>query len=129
VIELDERARKLIGEPNLAHLATLMADGSPHVTPVWVDLEGDKVLVNTASGRVKDRNMRRDPRVALSLVSVSDPYERVSIRGRVVDIRNGEEADRHIDELAKKYMGVDVYPNRRPDEQRLIVEIEPESIY
>jgi PPOX class probable F420-dependent enzyme len=129
VIELDERARKLIGEPNLAHLATLMADGSPHVTPVWVDLEGDKVLVNTASGRVKDRNMRRDPRVALSLVSVSDPYERVSIRGRVVDIRNGEEADRHIDELAKKYMGVDVYPNHRPDEQRLIVEIEPESIY
>jgi PPOX class probable F420-dependent enzyme len=129
VIELDERARKLIGEPNLAHLATLMADGSPHVTPVWVDLEGDKVLVNTARGRVKDRNMRRDPRVALSLVSVSDPYERVSIRGRVVDIRNGEEADRHIDELAKKYMGVDVYPNHRPDEQRLIVEIEPESIY
>jgi PPOX class probable F420-dependent enzyme len=129
VIELDERARKLIGEPNLAHLATLMADGSPHVTPVWVDLEGDKVLVNTASGRVKDRNMRRDPRVALSLVSVSDPYERVSIRGRVVDIRNGEEADRHIDKLAKKYMGVDVYPNHRPDEQRLIVEIEPESIY
>jgi PPOX class probable F420-dependent enzyme len=119
VIELDERARKLIGEPNLAHLATLMADGSPHVT----------LLVNTASGRVKDRNMRRDPRVALSLVSVSDPYERVSIRGRVVDIRNGEEADRHIDELAKKYMGVDVYPNHRPDEQRLIVEIEPESIY
>jgi PPOX class probable F420-dependent enzyme len=129
VIELDERARKLIGGPNLAHLATLMADGSPHVTPVWVDLEGDKVLVNTARGRVKDRNMRRDPRVALSLVSVSDPYERVSIRGRVVDIRNGEEADRHIDELAKKYMGVDVYPNHRPDEQRLIVEIEPESIY
>jgi PPOX class probable F420-dependent enzyme len=129
VIELSERAKKLIKEPNLAHLATLMPDGSPQVTPVWVDLEDGRVVVNTASGRVKERNMRRDPRVAISIVSVSDPYQRVSIRGRVVDIRDGDEADRHIDKLAHKYMGVDTYPNHSPDEQRLIVEIEPESIY
>jgi PPOX class probable F420-dependent enzyme len=129
VIELSERAKRLISEPNLAHLATLLPDGSPQVTPVWVDFEDGRVVVNTASGRVKERNMRRDPRVAISIVSVSDPYQRVSIRGRVVDIRNGDEADRHIDKLAHKYMGVDTYPNHSPEEQRLIVEIEPESIY
>jgi PPOX class probable F420-dependent enzyme len=129
VTELGEKAERLIREPNLGHLATLMADGSPHVTPVWVDLEDGRVVVNTAAGRVKERNMRRDPRVALSIVSNSDPYDKVSIRGRVVDIRDGDEAERHIDKLAKKYIGRDVYPNHRADEPRLIVEIEPESVF
>ena len=127
--ELNEKAKRLLSEPNLAHLATLMPDGSPQVTPVWVDLAGERVLINTAGGRVKERNMRRDPRVAISIVSSSDPYDRVSICGRVVEIRDGDEADRHIDKLAKKYLGVDTYPNHRPEEQRVIVEIEPESVY
>ena len=127
--ELNEKAKRLLSEPNLAHLATLMPDGSPQVTPVWVDLAGERVLINTAGGRVKERNMRRDPRVAISIVSSSDPYDRVSICGRVVEIRDGDEADRHIDKLAKKYLGVDTYPNHRPEEHRVIVEIEPESVY
>ena len=129
MIELTEKAKKLISEPNLAHLATLMSDGTPQVTPVWVDLEDGRVVVNTATGRVKERNMRRDPRVALSIVSASNPFDRVSVRGRVVDIRDGDEATKHIDKLAQKYMGLEIYPNHSPDEQRLIVEIEPESVY
>jgi PPOX class probable F420-dependent enzyme len=127
--ELTEKAKRLFSEANLAHLATLMPDGSPQVTPVWIDLDGNRILINTADGRVKERNMRRDPRVAISVVSGSDPYDRVSICGRVVEITNGDEAARHIDKLAKKYMGLDTYPNHRPEEQRVIVEIEPESVY
>ncbi len=127
--ELSDKAKRLISAPNLAHLATLMPDGSPQVTPVWVDLEDGKIVLNTAAGRVKERNMRRDPRVALSIVSGSDPYDRVSVRGRVIDIRNGDEAVAHIDKLAKKYLGRETYPNHRPDEQRVIVEIEPDSVF
>ena len=126
---LSDKAKRLISAANLAHLATLMPDGSPQVTPVWVDLEDGKIVLNTAAGRVKERNMRRDPRVALSIVSGSDPYDRVSVRGRVIDIRNGDEAVAHIDKLAKKYLGREIYPNHRPDEQRVIVEIEPDSVF
>ena len=129
MVELSDKAKRLISEPNIAHLATLMPDGSPHVTPVWIDLEGGRVVINTAEGRVKARNIRRDPRVALSIVSASDPYDRVSVRGRVADIRDGDEATKHIDKLSAKYTGREIYANHRPDEQRLIVEIEPESIY
>ena len=88
---LSERARELLTGTNFAFLAELMEDGSPHVSPVWIDVEGDLVLVNTAKGRLKEANMRRDPRVAISISPDGDPYTHVDIRGRVVEIREGDE--------------------------------------
>ena len=84
--------------------------------------------MNTAAGRVKDRNMRRDPRVALSVANRENQYEKVDIRGRVVDVVEGDEAQAHIDAMAKKYMGEDEYPWKRPGERRLLVQIEPERV-
>ena len=124
---LSEGVKKLFLEPNFAHLATIMPDGSPQVTPVWVDLEGDRVLVNTAEGRSKPRNVRRDPRVAISIVKQDNPYSSAFIRGRVVEMRR-EGAAELIDKLAKKYLGQDKYPWRQPGEQRVIMVIEPEHV-
>ena len=126
--ELSEKARQLIEEPNFGYVATIMEDGSPQVSPVWVDLEDGLVVFNTAVGRVKEKNMRRDPRVAISIANRDKQYEKVDIRGRVVDFVAGEEADRHIDKMAQKYIGEEKYPWKAPGEQRLIVKIEPERI-
>lgn len=120
---MSEGVRKLFEGANFAHLATLMRDGSPQVTTVWVDLDGDRIRVNTAEGRVKPRNVRRDPRVAISITAPGG-YPSAFVRGRVVDITH-DGADAHIDSLAKKYLGQDTYPFRRPDEQRVILVIEP----
>jgi len=124
---LSENVKKLFLEPNFAHLATIMPDGSPQVTPVWVEMEGDRIVVNTAEGRIKPRNVRRDPRVAISIVRQENPYQAAYIRGRVVELRH-EGADESIDRLAKKYIGQDRYPWRAPGEQRLILVIEPERV-
>ena len=124
---LSENVKKLFLEPNFAHLATIMPDGSPQVTAVWVEMEGDRIVVNTAEGRIKPRNVRRDPRVAISIVRQDNPYQSAFIRGRVVELRH-EGADESIDRLAKKYMGQDRYPWRAPGEQRLIMIIEPERV-
>lgn len=124
---LSEGVKKLFREPNFAHLATLMSDGSPQVTPVWVDIDGDRILVNTAEGRVKPRNVRRDPRVAISIHQQDNPYSSAFIRGRVVEITHAG-ADELIDKLAKKYIGQDRYPYRQPGEQRVILVIEPEHV-
>ena len=126
--ELPEKAKQLLGEKTFVHLATLMPDGSPQVSPVWVDTEGDLIVVNTAEGRAKPRNMRKDGRVAISATHPENPYVSVLVRGRVTDITT-EDADQHIDALAKKYMGLDEYPLRRPDEVRLKVYITPESVF
>ena len=103
-----------------------MKDGSPQVTPVWVDREGDKVVINSAAGRVKDKNLKRDKRVALSIVDPANPYRMLSIRGEVVEITT-EGAEEHIDALAKKYMGVDTYPGP-PEEERVILKIQVEAV-
>ena len=110
-----------------AHLATLMADGTPQVTPVWFFYDGAKFIVNTVRGHVKDRNMKRNPAVALSIQDPDNAYSRISVRGKVVKITE-EGADASIDALAKKYMGVDRYPRRSPDEVRVLYEIEPTSV-
>ncbi|HXV32821.1 MAG TPA: PPOX class F420-dependent oxidoreductase [Gaiellaceae bacterium] len=123
--ELSDRARRIIEAPNLAFLAEVMEDGSPHVSPVWIALENGYITFNTAVGRLKDRNMRRDPRVAISIAERDDFYDKIDIRGRVVAIVEGEEAERQIDELAKKYIGRDTYPWRRPGEARVKVLVEP----
>ena len=121
---LSERARELLTRTNFAFIAELMEDGSPHVSPVWIDVEGDLVLVNTAKGRLKEANMRRDPRVALSISPNDDPYEHVDIRGRVVEIREGEAAVADIDRLGKKYRGWERYPLSE-GEERVSYLIEP----
>jgi PPOX class probable F420-dependent enzyme len=108
-----------------AHLATLMADGWPQVTPVWCDFDGTHVRINSAKGRVKDLNIRRDPRVTLEVQDPDNPYRYLQVRGRVVEITE-EGADAHIDSLAKKYLGVDKYPYRQPGETRVIYKIEPQ---
>jgi PPOX class probable F420-dependent enzyme len=108
-----------------AHLATLMPDGRPQVTPVWVEYDGSHVLINTAEGRQKDRNLQRDGRVALSIMDPGNPYRYLEIRGRVVErTKNG--ADANVDALAKKYLGKDQYPFRQPGEVRVIYKILPE---
>jgi PPOX class probable F420-dependent enzyme len=110
-----------------AALATLMRDGSPQVTPVWLDYRGGMIRVNTAKGRVKARNLRPGARVALSIMDPDNPYRYIQIRGRVATARE-DGADAHIDGLAKKYLGKDKYPFRRPGEQRIMYEIEPVSV-
>ncbi|HKB25694.1 MAG TPA: PPOX class F420-dependent oxidoreductase [Methylomirabilota bacterium] len=110
-----------------AHLATLGRDGAPQVTPVWVDYDGTHVRFNTARGRVKERNLRRDPRVALALQDPDNPYRYVQVRGRVAEMTE-KGADAHIDALAKKYLGQDRYPYRKADEVRVIVSILPEKV-
>jgi PPOX class probable F420-dependent enzyme len=108
-----------------AHLATLMPSGEPQVTPVWVDYDGQYVVINTAEGRQKDKNLQRDGRVALSIADPDNPYRYLEIRGRVAG-RTLEGADRHIDAMAKKYLGKDKYPFRRPGEVRVIFRLKPE---
>jgi PPOX class probable F420-dependent enzyme len=111
----------------LAHLATVMPDGSPQVTPVWFLYKDGKFSVNTARGRVKDRNMTKNARVAFSIVDPDNPYAHIAVRGTIVRATE-EGADASIDALAKKYLGQDTYPFRRPGEVRVIYEIEPTSV-
>lgn len=121
---IPEKYKDLFQKKAFANLATVMPDGTPQVTPVWVDYDGTHVLVNSARGRRKDKNMERNPAVALSILDPDNPYRYLEVRGRVVDITE-EGADEHIDKMAKKYMGVDAYPNRRPQEVRVLYKIEP----
>ena len=124
---LSEKARQLISRPVLATLATVSADGSPQVTPLWIEVDGDDLLVNTARGRVKARNIERDKRVAVSVIDPEDPYNVVVAKGTVVDVTT-DGADALIDRLAKKYLGVDEYPMRRPDEIRITLRIRVDRI-
>jgi PPOX class probable F420-dependent enzyme len=125
--KLSEPVRKLLEEPNFGSLATVMPDGAPQVSVVWVDTDGEHVLVNTAQGRQKPRNLERDPRVAISVVDRNNPYRQAAIRGRVVEVTE-QNADAHIDRMAKKYLGKDSYPFRGPGERRVLVKIEPTSV-
>lgn len=126
-VKLNVKAVKLIEGKNFAFLATVMPDGAPHVAPVWIDREGDTILVNTAMGRVKQRNITRESRVALSVADQNNMYVKIVIRGRVTS-QTFEGADAHIDKLAKKYIGKDKYPSRAPGEKRVIIKIEPTQI-
>ncbi len=116
--------RDLVEKKAFAHLATVMSDGAPQCTPVWFDEQDGYVRINSAKGRLKDKNMRRDARVALSIQDPDNAYRYLEIRGRVIEITEAG-ADEHIDALAQKYMGVDKYPLRKPGEQRVIYRIEP----
>jgi PPOX class probable F420-dependent enzyme len=115
----------LFSKKAFAHLATLMADGTPQTTPVWIDYDGKHVVINTAEGRQKDKNMRRDGHVALSITDPDNPYRYLEVRGTVAE-RTHAGADQHIDRMAKKYLGQDKYPYRQPGEVRVIYKVTPE---
>jgi PPOX class probable F420-dependent enzyme len=117
----------LFDKKAFGNLGTTMQDGSPQVTPVWVDYDGKHVRFNSALGRVKDKNVRRDPRVSIALLDPENPYRYLEIRGRVVEITQ-EGADSHIDALAKKYLGKDKYPFRKADEIRVTYKVAPEKV-
>ena len=124
---IPEKYADLLEKPAFGNLGTLMSDGSPQVTPVWVDFDGKHVRINSAKGRVKDRNIRRDPRVSISLQDPQNPYRYLEIRGRVVDITETG-ADEHINKLSQKYLGKPEYPYRQPGEDRVVYKIEPEKV-
>lgn len=126
--KIPESHADLLESKALIHLATVMKDGSPQVSPVWFDTEDGLILLNSAKGRQKDRNMRRQNKVALALVDPGDPFRYVGIRGVVAEIIE-EGAEAHIDRLAKKYLGLDSYPNRREGEVRVIYKIRPEKVH
>ena len=125
----DPDIRRLFESKNLVYLSSLMKDGSPQVTPTWVDIEDAYILVNTPKGTLKQKNTSQDPRVALAIVNQNNPYHMVTIRGVVIEQITGVRAEEHIDKLAKKYIDKDKYPRRSPEEERTILKIKPESIF
>ncbi|MGH9800934.1 MAG: PPOX class F420-dependent oxidoreductase [Blastocatellia bacterium] len=122
---IPENYLDLFNKKVFAGLATLMPNGSPQVTPVWIDYDGENVVFNTATGRQKDKNLQADGHVSLALVDPDNPYRYLEVRGTVVE-RTTEGADDHINKMAKKYLGQDVYPFRQPGEVRVIYKIKPE---
>ena len=121
---IDPSVRKLFEGKNFVFLSSIMKDGYPQVTPTWVDIENGNILVNTAIGRIK-----RDPRVALAIADQNNPYDMVTVRGRAIEQITGDAAEKHIDKLAKKYIGKDKYPGRSPGEKRVILKIKPERVF
>lgn len=128
MITLSENQRKFFDAKNFAFVATLNKDGSPQVTPTWVDTDGKYILINVTPTRRKARNIGRDPRVAVAVADQTNPYSMITVQGKVVEQIHGKVAEEHIDKMAKKYLGQDKYPYRQPDEKRLLLKIEPISI-
>jgi PPOX class probable F420-dependent enzyme len=125
---IEGRSEELLKGKNFVVVSTLRADGTIHAAPAWVDVQDGRPVVNTAEGRAWPTNLQRDPRVTLTVQNLENPYEYVTIRGRVAE-RTSEGADEHINALAKKYLGQDSYPYRQPGEQRVILRIEPEHVH
>jgi len=121
---LNEKQQSLLTGKNFAYIGTVGEDGSPQVTPVWIDYDGTHVIFNTEKKRAKTRHLERDPRVSVSVADAQNPYQYIEIRGRVVEMTE-EGADAHIDKMAQKYMGKDKYPFGKPGDVRIIVKIEP----
>jgi PPOX class probable F420-dependent enzyme len=125
--QITPQLEQLLKEPSYGQIATLMPDGSPQITQVWVDTDGTYVIINTVATHQKVRNVRRDPRVAINVHDPSKPFRVANVRGRVVEI-TADGADQHIDQLARKYLGADTYPFRRPGQQRVVLKIQPQKI-
>ena len=119
--------RDIFDKKAFCYVATVGKDGMPQVTPVWCEFDGTHVIFNTARGRVKDSNLSRNPKITLAASDPDNPYRYVQIKGRVAEITE-QGADPHIDKMAKKYMGADRYPGRKPGEQRMIVKVLPERV-
>lgn len=125
--EITPEVEKLFKDKNFASFATMMGDCSPQVTPVWVDYEQGNILINTAEGRTKTRNVAKNPNVAVCVTDSANPYTMVTVRGRIIE-KTSQGADEHIDRMAKKYLGADKYPFRAPGEKRVLLKIKPESV-
>lgn len=123
-IQLNEAQQKLLHDKNFANIGTLSEDGSPQVTPVWIDFDGTHIIFNTEKKRAKTRNLERDPRVSIAISDANNPYHYVEFRGRVVEITEAG-ASEHIDKMAMKYMGKEKYPFHKPGDVRVMVKIEP----
>ena len=123
-IKLPEKIRELIDDKNIAHFATLNKDGSPHVAPVWIDRDGDTIIVNTTSTRLKYKNVKNDKRVSLSITDYKDPYIWASIIGEVVELSDSE-AETHIDKMSQKYLGIPKFPGKNSTEPRKMIKIIP----
>lgn len=125
---MNDKVIKLFEGRNLVFIATIMKDGSPQLSPVWADMEEGHVLINTAEGRIKHKNVLRDPRVAISVVDNNNPLNMTTMRGKVVEIIPDYQYQ-HANRLTKKYMGKDKYPFKQPGEKRIILKILPEKVY
>ena len=125
---MDEKAVRLFSEKNLVYIATIMKDGSPQVSPVWANYVDGHILVNTAEGRIKHKNVLRDPRVAVSVTAIGNPLDMATIRGTVVELISDSEYE-HADKLTQQYMGRDHYPFKRDDERRIILKIKPVKVF
>ncbi len=124
---IPEQYRDLFTKKAFAHVATVGKGNTPQSTPVWIDYDGTHIRINTARGRVKDKNLQANPKVALSILDPDNPYRYVQVRGRVAEMTE-KGADAHIDSLAKKYTGADRYGHRQPGEVRVMVKIVPERV-
>jgi PPOX class probable F420-dependent enzyme len=129
VAALSEKQAKLFLDKNLGAVATIREDGTPHVTPVWVDYDGEDVLFNTAAPRAKWKNLKRDPRVTVEVHSLENPYEYVMVSGTAELDEDEERANRHIDKMSLKYRGIPTYQHHNPGERRVIVRLKPERVY
>jgi len=127
-IKLEQKAIDLLKGKNLVFIATLMKDGSPQLSPVWADYEDGFVMVNTAEGRIKHKNVLNDTRVAVSVVANENPLDMTTIRGKVVEILPDYDYV-HINKLTKKYMGIENYPFRREGEKRIVFKIKPDKVF
>ena len=127
-IFMNEKAAMLFSKKNLVYIATIMKDGSPQVSPVWANYENDHILVNTAEGRIKHKNVLRDPRVAVSVTSIDNPLDMTMIRGTVVELIADYEYE-HADRLTQQYLGRENYPFKRDDEKRVILKIKPDKVF
>ena len=125
---IDNKVIKLFSAKNLVFIATLMKDGSPQLSPVWANYESGFILVNTAEGRIKHKNILRDPRVAVSVTSNDNPLDMTTIRGTVVAIISDSEYN-HADKLTQQYMGRNHYPFKRDNEKRIILKIKPHKVF
>jgi PPOX class probable F420-dependent enzyme len=124
---IPDKYADLFQKPAFGNLATILPSGQPQVTPVWVDFDGRYVLVNSALGRKKDENIRKNPKVSLAIMDPENPYRYMEIRGHVAEITQ-DGADQHIDKMAKKYLGKDKYPFRQAGEVRVLYKIEPDHV-
>ncbi|EGG42732.1 Pyridoxamine 5'-phosphate oxidase-like, FMN-binding domain-containing protein [Candidatus Nitrosarchaeum limnium SFB1] len=125
---MDKKAQKLFEQKNIVFIATIMKDGSPQLSPVWANYDSGYILVNTAEGRIKHKNVLRDPRVAVSVISHDHPLDMTTIRGRVEEIISDYDY-LHADKLTKQYMGKEHYPFKRENEKRIILKIKPEHVF
>ncbi len=128
-MRLSTKAKELIDGKNFGSVTTLMQDGSPQVAPLWIDREGDTIILNTTRSRQRTKNLRRDQRVAITVFDHGNPYSNVSIRGKAIEITE-EGAEEHIDRMSMKYLGKPYpYEDRTPKDPRVLIRVEAERIH